>query len=202
MGGKFKYAIVNLAAKRAFDSPCQSAYSPCTHSFNSMMSPSHRQNKLALDEETASEEAASKDDIPESNGDSGSFSHAPKLGEIPHASPIMNLAIQSQDKEGTPVILSLIRETPNLMSSSMILSSIHAKTKQMDGGQRGSQDGCSSIMADSSRPQIMRRSKTVDKVLTFHLSGSNLVKSEKIRSAATGTCHTAFVTGTHIELFA
>ena len=193
---------MNLAAKQAFDSPCQSAYSPCTCSFNSIISPSHRHNKLALDGETASEEAASKDDIRESDGDSGSSSHAPKLGEIPHASPIMNLAIQSQDKEGVPVILSLIRETPNLMSSSMILSSIHAKKTQMDRGQRGSQDGRSSITADSSRPPIMRRSRTVDKVLTFHLSGSNLVRSEKIQSAATGTSHTAFVTGTHIELCA
>ena len=163
------------------------------------MSPSHRQNKLALDEDTASEEAANKGDIPESKRDSGSSSRAPKLGDIPQVSPVMNSATQSQDKEGTPVILSLIRETPNLMSSSMILSSILTKKTQMDGGQRGSQDGHSSIVADSSQPPIMRRSKTVDKVLTFRLSGSNFVKSEKIRSAATGTCHTAFVTGTHIS---
>lgn len=128
-----------------------------------------------------------------------SSNHAPKLGEIPHASPITNSATQSQDKAGTPVILSLIRETPNLMSSSIILSSIHAKRTQMDGGRRGSQDGHSSILAD---PPIMRCGRTVDKVLTFHLSGSRLVKSEKILFAATGTSHTAFVTGTHMGLSA
>lgn len=114
-----------------------------------------------------------------------------------------------RDKGETPAILSLIKDSPNVTTSSVILSNLHTRrmSAKSDGGLLGASfnkgaalraeaGGASAIISRRQSQGVVTRVKgMVDEVSVFTLSGSELIRSKKITAASMGTNHTAMVTG-------
>ena len=117
---------------------------------------------------------------------------------------------QSVGKQDTPAILSLMKDTPNLMSSSLILSSIHAQRKSQGNDICGAarslerSDGGGRLLGEGGGLRGRRGSEqqagVVDEVYVFRQSGSDLVNSKKLTAVSMGTNHTAFLTGENSAL--
>lgn len=148
-----------------------------------------RYNKLALDMQQASEEeTAVKNEV--------ELPHPPLTGD-------QETDKESNDKEGgAPAILSLIKDPPNLMNSSFILSSFHARkmARNGTGDQHQAQEQHGSVALQSRATRVQQRGGrgVVDEVCVFRPSGSSLLNSKRITAASTGTNHTVFKTGTQI----
>ena len=173
-----------------------------------------RYNKLALDvdDSQSSSEKTEDDQTKQESGISLSPpSHAPKLSNLPPSSHVPSLEGNTQtDKkeEDSPAILSLMKDSPNAMTSSVILSSLHTRRMSAkaegsllgasftkSGGLRGDVGGASSILGRRQSQGVVSKIKgMVDEVSVFTLSGSELVRSKTIAAASMGTNHTALLT--------
>ena len=156
-------------------------------------------------------------------------SRAPKLSSLPPSSHVPSLEgniIASSDKGDTPAILSIMKDSPNVMTSSVILSNLHTRrmsakaegggllgasfTATKGGGLRGGEVGGASS-ASSSILQLGGRRQSqsvgskikgmVEEVMEFTPSGSELVRSKVITAASMGTNHTALLTSIQTKIF-
>ena len=189
-----------------------------------------RYNKLTLDVDST--QASSNDDKKENSEDKtvqelesqlSPTSRAPKLSSLPPSSHVPSLEgsiIPSSDKGDTPAILSIMKDSPNVMTSSVILSNLHTRrmsakaegggllgasfTATKGGGLRGGEVGGASS-ASSSILQLTGRRQShqgvglkvkgmVEEVMEFTPSGSELVRSKVITAVSMGTNHTALLT--------
>ena len=144
-------------------------------------------------------------------------SRAPKLSSLPPSSHVPSLEGNIGSEKGdTPAILNIMKDSPNVMTSSVILSNLHTRrmSSKADGGLlgasfttkggtlRGGEVGGTS--SSSSILQLGRRQSQsvgtkvkgmVEEVMEFTPSGSELVTSKVITAASMGTNHTALLTG-------
>ena len=190
-----------------------------------------RYNKLTLDVDSTQASSASNNDEKENSEDKTAqelesqlspTSRAPKLSSLPPSSHVPSIEgniIPSSDKGDTPAILSIMKDSPNVMTSSVILSNLHTRrmsakaeggllgasfTATKGGGLRGGEVGGASS-ASSSILQLTGRRQShqgvglkvkgmVEEVTEFTPSGSELVRSKGITAASMGTNHTALLT--------
>ena len=191
----------------------------------------YRYNKLTLDVDSPQAPSDDKEDSDgrtkqETESHLSPTSRAPKLSSLPPSIHVPSLEgnIIGSEKGDTPVILSSMKDTPNVMTSSMILSKMHtrrmsAKTEggllgasftSKGGGLRGGEVGGASSSSSSSilQPGGRRQSHSVgskvkgmvEEVTEFTTSGLDLVRSKIIRAASMGTNHTALLTGMQKKL--
>ena len=181
----------------------------------------HRYNKLTLDVDSTQ---ASSDEKEESEDKSkqesethlSPTSRAPKLSSLPPSSHVPSLEGNIGSEKGdTPAILSIMKDSPNVMTSSVILSNLHTRrmSAKAEGGLlgasfttkgaalRGGEVGgalSSSILQLGGRRQSQsvgsKVKGMVEEVTEFTLSGSELIRSKVIRAASMGTNHTTLLT--------
>ena len=147
-------------------------------------------------------------------------SRAPKLSSLPPSSHVPSLegGIIGTEKGDAPAILSIMKDSPNVMTSSVILSNLHTRRMSAKaegggllgasfttkgGGLRGGEVGGASSSSSSILQLGGRRQSQsvgskvkgiVDEVTEFTPSGSELVRSKVIAAASMGTNHTVLLT--------
>ena len=119
------------------------------------------------------------------------------------------------EKGETPAILSMMKDSPNVTTSSVILSNLHTRrmsAKSEGGGLLGASfnkggalrqevGGASFLLGRRQSAGVVTRVKgMVDEVSVFTLSGSKLIRSKTVTAAAMGTNHTALSTSNHNKL--
>ena len=144
-------------------------------------------------------------------------SRAPKLSSLPPSAHVPSLEGNVEpEKEGAPAILNIMKDSPNVMTSSVILSNLHTRrmSAKAEGGllgasfskggaSRGDMGGAasSSILLGRRHSQNVgsKVKGTVEEVTGFTLSGSELIRSKVILAASMGTNHTALLTSTLVN---
>lgn len=172
-----------------------------------------RYNKLTLDVDGGQSSSEDKDADQPTKQDVESppitpSSRAPKLSHLPPSIHVPSLEGNvSTAKEETPAILSMMKDTPNVMTSSVILSSLHSRrmSAKSEGGLLGASfnkdgvGGASSLHGRRQSQGVVTKVKgMVDEASVFTLSGSELIRSKTITAVSMGTNHTALVTSTCI----
>ena len=179
----------------------------CSHLVITFSFP-HRYNKLTLDVDESQDSTGEKEgDQSGERTDSplSPSSHAPKLSQLPPSSHVPSLegSVPMAEKRETPAILSMMKDSPNVTTSSVILSNLHTRrmSAKSEGGLLGASfnrpevSGASSILGRRQSAGVVTRVKgMVDEVSVFTMSGSKLVRSKTVTATAMGTNHTALVT--------
>ena len=182
----------------------------------------YRYNKLTLDVDSTQASSDEKEDSEdktkqESESHLSPTSRAPKLSSLPPSSHVPSLEGNTGSEKGdTPAILSIMKDSPNVMTSSVILSNLHTRRMSakaeggllgasfttkggaLRGGEAGGASSSSSILQLGGRRQSQsvgsKVKGMVEEVTEFTPSGSELVRSKVIRAASMGTNHTALLT--------
>ena len=142
---------------------------------------SRRYNKLSLDG---------------SRGEDSKFDKVdPEMSLLPGGlQPVRSESEQHQTE--TPAILSLMKDNPSPMSSSLFLSSIHARRMSRgDDTSAAARSLAEEGGAWRGRRGSEQQAGVVDEVSAFRQSGSGIINSKKITAVSMGTNHTAFLTG-------
>ena len=166
-----------------------------------------RHNKLMLDVDDPQASSEEREGEIEHEHQRSLSPRAPKLSHLPPSSHVPSLEDAALIKEDTPAILNLMKDSPNVMTSSVILSNLHTRRMSAKsegtlgasfnkgGALRQEVGGASSLLGRRQSQGVVTKVKgMVDEVSVFTLSGSGLIRSKSVTAASVGTNHTAIVT--------